>query len=38
MIKLIHDSGIPWCTLEAKQWDLYKLRVKDLAPAQFTQT
>jgi hypothetical protein len=35
MTKLIHDSEIPWCTPEAKQWELYKLRVKDLAPTQF---
>lgn len=35
MTRLIHDSEFAWCTQEAKQGEIYKLRVKDLAPTQF---
>ena len=35
MTKLIHDSEVPWCTPKAKPWEIYKIRVRDLAPTQF---
>ncbi len=35
MTKLIHDSEFAWCGPDSRQGELYKLRVKDLAPTQF---
>jgi len=30
------DSEFPWCSADARTGDLYKIRVKDLSPTQFT--
>jgi hypothetical protein len=35
MTKQICDGELSWCTPKAKKGELYKLRVKDLAPTQF---
>ena len=35
MSKEIYESEVDWCGPDAKQWELYKLRVKDLSPTQF---
>ena len=35
MSKKICDSEFPWCPLDAKAGEFYKLRLKDLSPTQY---